>query len=91
MLGYDFAHATTGGFSPLMATVLFNGGGKFAPGILYPIFAVFSMTGVTLMQFSNVDQSSSGIEIGQRGANDDLELFPTEEAEGEQKEIRPIT
>jgi len=91
-LGYDIAHATSGGFSPLMATLLFNQG-KFAPALLYPIFAILSMTGVVLMQFSKSGQASpDGLEMEQRNANvDDLELFPTEEAGEGQKEIRPIT
>jgi len=94
-LGYDFAHATSGGFSPLMATLLFSQG-KFAPGLLYPIFSILSLTGITLMQFSKANQASpDGLEMEQRNSandnNDDLELFPTEETEGEQKEIRAIT
>ena len=43
--------------------------------------------------FSKSGQASpDGLEMEQRNANnDDLELFPTEEAEEGQKEIRPIT
>ena len=45
-LGYDLAHAMVGGFSPLMATALFHNVGTTAPGLLYAIFGVVSVTGL---------------------------------------------
>uniref|UniRef100_A0A7S4K097 Major facilitator superfamily (MFS) profile domain-containing protein n=1 Tax=Odontella aurita TaxID=265563 RepID=A0A7S4K097_9STRA len=48
-LGYDLAHATAGGVSPLLATVLADKYGVTSPGLIYPVFAVLSLIGLQLL------------------------------------------
>jgi MHS family proline/betaine transporter-like MFS transporter len=57
-LGYDLAHAIVGGFSPLMATALFDGCGKTCPGVLYAIFGGFSLVGLYINSFCGSRQPS---------------------------------
>jgi MHS family proline/betaine transporter-like MFS transporter len=45
-LGYDIAHATAAGFSPVVATVLATNVGTYAPGLIYPFFGVISLIGL---------------------------------------------
>jgi MHS family proline/betaine transporter-like MFS transporter len=45
-MGYDIAHAVAGGFSPAMATALFNNVGTYAAGLVYVVFGVVSVFGL---------------------------------------------
>lgn len=45
-LGYDISHAVVGGFSPAIATVLFDKFGTYAPGLIYVVFGIVSVTGI---------------------------------------------
>jgi MHS family proline/betaine transporter-like MFS transporter len=50
-LGYDLAHALVGGFSPVMATQLFDRYGVTSPGWLYVIFGSLSLLGLYINYF----------------------------------------
>ena len=73
-LGYDLAHATVGGFSPAMATALFNNHGITSPGILYPILASISIFGLYLRYCCGGRGSGSGNGESGGGVANDLEL-----------------
>lgn len=45
-LGYDISHAVVGGFSPAMATILFDKVGTAAPGLIYVVFGTISVIGI---------------------------------------------
>jgi len=49
-MGYDIAHATAGGFSPLVATLLVDRVGVNAAGLIYPLIALMSLTGLFIMR-----------------------------------------
>lgn len=76
-LGYDFAHAVVGGFSPAMATALFNNVGPRSPGLIYVVFGIVSLIGI-LITYCN-----SGSEKEDSGPPDDLELKQVDETRQE--------
>ena len=47
-LGYDLSHCTASAFSPLIATLLVQNHGVKAPGLLYPLFAVLTGSGMLI-------------------------------------------
>jgi len=50
-LGYDLAHSVVGGFSPAIATALYDSCGKTCAGSLYTIFGITSLVGLYLNFF----------------------------------------
>lgn len=54
-IGYDLSHAVVGGFSPLIATALFNYG-KAAPGLIYVVFGIISIIGIYITHFFGGNQ-----------------------------------
>ena len=47
-VGYDLAAAIAGGFSPALATALFDKYGGYSPGLIYSVFGVISLLGIYL-------------------------------------------
>jgi len=47
-LGYDLSHCTASAFSPLIATLLVQNHGVKAPGLLYPLFAILTGSGMLI-------------------------------------------
>jgi len=93
-LGYDLAHATAGGFSPLLATVLVNNYGITSPGLIYPVFAVTSLIGLYLLPLFGSTKDTSNIEAGQdvdNGDLGDLELKNEDDSDGEEPNVPTIT
>lgn len=74
-LGYDLAHAVAGGFSPALATALFANVGEYAPGLLYVIFGIISISGIYINYCCGGGNGKEEVATG-----DDLEL---KESQGE--------
>mmetsp|Transcript_23562 Transcript_23562/g.25987 ORF Transcript_23562/g.25987 Transcript_23562/m.25987 type:complete len:503 (+) Transcript_23562:74-1582(+) len=55
-IGYDLAHAIVGGFSPALATALFEHVGPYAPGLIYFVFGTISLCGIYITYFFGGDQ-----------------------------------
>jgi len=71
-LGYDIAHATVGGFSPALATLMYDDVGMAGPGLLYPIFAALSLMGLYIMYCAggnHLDQTSADLELEQQASD----------------------
>lgn len=80
-LGYDISHSVVGGFSPAMATALYDKVGTYAPGLIYAIFGVISVAGIYITYCFGGDQKED-IED-----TDDLEL---KESKAEKEELPEI-
>lgn len=80
-LGYDIAHSVVGGFSPAMATALFDNVGPSAPGLIYVVFGVVSIIGIYVVHCFGGNQKE---EVGQV---DDLELKESKSAKEDLPEL----
>ncbi len=80
-LGYDLAHALVGGFSPVMATVLFDKVGTNAPGLIYVVFGIVSLIGIY------ITYCFGGRKNEEVNMVDDLELKQTNSGKEELPEI----
>jgi hypothetical protein len=72
------SHAIAGGFSPAMATALFNHVGTLAPGLIYIVFGVLSLLGISITACCGGNQKE--VDTGEKpsgshtGGAGDLEL-----------------
>lgn len=80
-LGYDLSHALVGGFSPAMATVLFDKVGTNAPGLIYIVFGTISLIGIYITHCCGAGNKKELMDV----VDDDLELHPSSKSvtEGE--------
>jgi len=67
-LGYDISQSIVGGFSPAIATTLFEKGGTYAPSLIYVVFGVISVIGIYVTYCFGGNQKEDV------GKVDDLEL-----------------
>jgi hypothetical protein len=61
-LGYDIAHMTASGFSPLLATLLAQKLNPTAPGILYTFYALIAFLGMmisTQIHYDDTNETSN--------------------------------
>jgi hypothetical protein len=58
-LGYDIAHSTASGFSPMIATILAQKVNPTAPGIIYTVFAFIAFIGLAISTQIHHDDSDS--------------------------------
>jgi hypothetical protein len=80
-LGYDISHAVVGGFSPAMATVLFDKVGTYAPGLIYVVFGIVSVIGIY------ITYCFGGNDKEEMDNTDDLELKESKSGKEELPEI----
>ncbi|KAL3939131.1 MAG: hypothetical protein SGBAC_006092 [Bacillariaceae sp.] len=81
-LGYDLAHSVVGGFSPAIATVLYDSCGTKCAGVLYSIFGITSLVGLYLNLFcgnspdrQTKEPISKDVEGGDREVAQELREF----------------
>ena len=67
-IGYNVAVCISSGFSPLIATALVNRFGPVAPGVIYPLFALFSTIGLMIGKMCNKQGTAS---VGHEPIRDD--------------------
>lgn len=60
-LGYDIAHSTASGFSPMIATILAQKVNPTAPGILYTFFAFVAFIGLMISTQIHYDESTDSV------------------------------
>jgi len=83
-IGYDMAHAVVGGFSPALATALFEVS-PYAPGLIYFVFGTISLLGIYITYFFGGDQredftpdgNNGDVELHQNGEKEDQNGYPT--------------
>lgn len=90
-LGYDLAHCTAAGFSPLVATLLAQNVSLTAPGIIYTFFAILGLVGMFTStkthQDGGIDDKASGVDNVDVEADTDAD---TEGDKAEEPKINPI-
>lgn len=85
--GYDLAHCTASAFSPLIATVLVKDFGTYAPGAIYPFFAVLAVAGMFVSQKFHTDGGMDGDADSYKSQ----EEAKVDEEENSENKLNPIT
>ena len=80
-LGYDLSHALVGGFSPAMATILFDKVGTYAPGLIYVVFGLISLIGIY------ITYCCGGSKREDTDSDNDLELKQSKPGSGDLPDI----
>ena len=60
-LGYDIAHSTASGFSPMIATILAQKVNPTAPGIIYTFFAFVALIGLMITTQIHNDETAHSV------------------------------
>jgi MHS family proline/betaine transporter-like MFS transporter len=90
-LGYDIAHSTASGFSPMIATILAQKINPTAPGIIYTFFALIAFIGLTIStQIQHDDIESCAADNGTVGGNTAGATAFEQEASEEKSEAADI-
>ena len=91
-LGYDIAHSTASGFSPMIATILAQRVNPTAPGIIYTFFAFVALVGLMMSTQIHHDETEDRITRDET-ANNTGNARPDESKTGlanEEPAVNPI-